>query len=350
MSAYSLKQRPCRVRLNANELGYPLPEELHELLMETLRQVELHRYPDPEASELRETLARFYYLESSNILVGNGSDEFISLVLAAFAEPPARVLAPIPTFSVYHMAATILGHEALEVPLTKDWQLDAERMLDAVRRYRPAVTFLSSPNNPTGNLFDEAVMRAIVTESPGIVVLDEAYGVYGACTYLPWLDEYPNVLVMKTMSKVGLAGTRLGFLVGRREAVHEVNKVRPPYNVNAMTQAVVRLVLERYDLVAPLIAAVIEERRRLAAWLGKQPGVTAFPSDANFILFRVHADATRGDAAWLHEALMDREVLLRAFPGHPLLHDCLRVTIGQPQENAAFREALDALLASGREG
>lgn len=342
MEAYAPRSRPCSVLMNANELPFPMPDELHGMVMEALRSVELHRYPDLYASDLRESLARLLGVEAQCVLVGNGSDEFIIMVISAFAEPPAKVLTLAPTFSVYRSAAEILGHEAIEVPLTSDWQLDAEPMLDAVRSQRPAVTFLSSPNNPSGNLFDDEVMRQIVAESPGIVVVDEAYGDYAGRSYLPWLNEYANVIVLRTLSKVGLAGARLGVVVANPGIIHELWKVKPPYNINSMTQAVVRVVLDNYDVVAPFVARVIEERQRLVNWLGEQPHIVTYPSDANFILFRV-----AGDGAAVHEALMDRSILVRYFGDRGVLRNCLRVTVGQPHENAAFREALGEIVRSG---
>jgi histidinol-phosphate aminotransferase len=278
---------------------------------------------------------------AADILLGNGSDEIIQMLVMATARPGAAVMSVDPTFVMFRMIATFCGVRYVGVPLSDGYALHAERMLEAMKSEAPALVFLAYPNNPTGNLFDETAVERIIAAAPGLVVVDEAYHAFAGKSFLGLLQRYPNLLVMRTLSKSGLAGLRLGLLAGAPQWLGEFDKVRLPYNVNVLTQLVTERVLQHRSVLDEQAAAIRGERGRLFAALSSMPGVTAYPSDANFILFQV-ADAPR-----THQALRERGILIKNLHGsHPRLAGCLRVTVGTPDENARFLEALAEELAA----
>jgi histidinol-phosphate aminotransferase len=235
----------------------------------------------------------------------------------------------------------------VEVPLSEAFALDASRFVDALRAERPRLVFLAWPNNPTGNLFAAAAVETILHACAGqacqaLVVVDEAYVDYAGWTFLPRLGDFPNLVILRTLSKIGLAGIRLGILAASAGVVTEINKVRLPYNVNALSQAAARVVLDHGDVVRRQAALIVKERERVRAALSAIPGVAAFPSDANFILVR-----TRHPGSAVAAALLARDVVVRDFSRAPYLADCLRVTIGAPDENDAFLAALAAAVGPG---
>jgi histidinol-phosphate aminotransferase len=342
-----------RVKLDANESPFSLGEALRgELAAEFARavaDVELHRYPDPTARELRGLLARDFGVAEEQILIANGSDEAIQLLQMVVAGPGASLAIPVPTFAMYAIGARAMGIRVAEVPLGEDFVLDASRFLDTLRREQPRLVFLACPNNPTGNLFDPGAVEAILTACAGrdchaLVVVDEAYVHYSGQSFLPRLGALPNLVILRTLSKIGLAGIRLGILIASTDVVREVNKVRMPYNVNALSQAAARVVLAHGDVVAQRAAVIVKERERVLAALGAVRGVRVFPSQANFVLVRTRrpADAVCAD-------LLSRGIVVRNFSRAPGLADCLRVTIGAPEENDAFLDALAASLGPGRD-
>jgi histidinol-phosphate aminotransferase len=340
-----------RVKLDANESPFALGEALRgELAAEfarALADVELHRYPDPTARELRGLLARDLDVSTEQILIANGSDEAIQLLQMTVAGPGAAVAIPVPTFAMYAIGARAMGIRVVEAPLDEAFALDAARFLAAVRQERPRLIFLAWPNNPTGNLFDASAVEAILRACGGrdcqaLVAVDEAYVHYSGRSFLARLGEFPNLVILRTLSKIGLAGIRLGILIANTDVVCEVNKVRMPYNVNALSQAAARVVLAHGDVVAQHAAAIVRERERVLAALGTIPGVRAFPSQANFILVR-----TRRPGGAVATDLLARGVVVRDFSRALYLADCLRVTIGTREENDAFLEALGAALDAG---
>jgi histidinol-phosphate aminotransferase len=342
-----------RIKLDANESPFALGEALRgELAAEfarALADVELHRYPDPTARDLRTLLARELGVAAEQILVSNGSDEGIQLLQMAVAGPGTAVAIPVPTFAMYAIGARVLGIRVVEIPLDAGFTLDAARFLVSVRAERPRLVFLAWPNNPTGNLFDAPAVEEILRACAGwdchaLVVVDEAYVHYSGQSFLPRLGEFPNLVILRTLSKIGLAGIRMGILVGAPDVVRELNKVRMPYNVNALSQAAARVVLAHGDVVRRHAAVIVRERDRVQAALAAMPGVTAFRSDANFILLRTRRP---GDA--LCADLWAQGILVRNFSRAPHLAECLRVTVGAPEENDAFLQALAAALGPGRD-
>jgi histidinol-phosphate aminotransferase len=340
-----------RAKLDANEspfaLGQSMREELVAELATALADVELHRYPDPEARELRRLLAADLGVPPEQLLATNGSDEAIQILLLAVAGPGVAVATPVPTFVMYELGARVLGLRFVGVPLSDQFDLDVARFCEALRAERPRLVFLAWPNNPTGRLYDAAAVEEILRLCNGdgasaLVVVDEAYTHYAGQTFLPRLGRYPNLVVLRTLSKVGLAGIRLGILVAHTAVVEELNKVRLPYNVNALSQAAARVVLRHPDVVQRHAAAIVRERDRVLSRLRAMPGVTTSPSQANFFLIRT---ARPGDEVF--RGLLERGVLVRNFSRAPHLAECLRVTVGTPEENDAFLATLSGVLGQG---
>jgi histidinol-phosphate aminotransferase len=286
------------------------------------------------------------------LMLGNGSDELIDLLSVACDVPPggtpdgkaAVVLAPLPGFVMYEMSARLRGLRFVGVPLTRDFELDAAAMLDAIATHRPALTYIAYPNNPTANLWDDAVIERIVAAvgaQRGFVVFDEAYQPFSSRTWMQRMAEpgHEHVLVLRTMSKFGLAGVRLGYLCGRAELIDEIDKVRPPYNVSVLNAEATLFALEHADEYARQAAVLRAQRERLVAALRALPGVTPFPSEANMVLVRVP------DSKRAFEGMKARGVLVKHIAGlHPLLANCLRLTVGTPEETTLLIDALRASL------
>ena len=340
MSAYTVVPAEGLVKLDAMENPYRLPETLRREIGEAVADAEINRYPDPTAPALMKRLREVMGIGPEyDILLGNGSDEIIHIIAQSVARPGAVVLAPRPSFVMFSVYAQLAGLRYVGVLLNPDFTLDLDVFLRALAEHRPAVVFIAYPNNPTGNLFSEEAIATIVAAAPGLVVIDEAYHAFGRKTFMARLAEFPNLVIMRTLSKLGLAGIRLGYAVGRPEWIREFDKVRPPYNVNVLTHVVAERVLAHYDVLDAQARSISAERERLDGALRKLPEVTVFPSDANFILVRVP------DAHRVFEGMRRRGVLVKNLhTGVPLLHHCVRLTIGTPEENrrclAAFAEAL----------
>jgi histidinol dehydrogenase len=338
LKAYHVADASGMVKLDAMENPYPLPAQMRRDLAEHLSRVDLNRYPDPTGSKLRELLARKMKVPAGmEILLGNGSDDLIQIVTFACARPGAAMMFPAPTFVMYQVNATLSGMKPLRYELREDYTLDRDAFVARVRAEQPALIFIAYPNNPTGVLYPEEDVVAVLRAAQGLVVLDEAYHVFAQKSFLPRLAEFQNLVVMRTVSKLGLAGIRLGYLVGRPEWITEFNKVRQAYNVNVLTQAAATFVLERLEVLEAQAAQVLAEREGLGRALAALRGVTVYPSAANFFLVRVP------DADRTYEALRRQGVLVRNLNG-PSLANCLRITVGTPDENrillTAMREAL----------
>jgi histidinol-phosphate aminotransferase len=340
MVAYHVQKADGMVKLDAMENPYRLPDPLRREIGEAVAGAEINRYPDPTAPALMKRLREVMGIGSEyDILLGNGSDEIIHIVVQSVARPGAVVLAPRPSFFMFSHYAQLAGLPYVGVLLNPDFTLDTGAFLEALAEHRPAVVFIAYPNNPSGNLFSDEAVARIVAAAPGLVVIDEAYNAFARKTFMTRLAEFPNLVVMRTLSKLGLAGIRLGYAVGRPEWIREFDKVRSPYNVNTLTQVVAERVLGCDDVLEAQARSINAERDRLAGDLRKLPRVTVFPSDANFILVRVP------DAQRVFEGMLRRGVLVKNLhTGVPLLDHCVRLTIGTPEENrrclAAFGEAL----------
>jgi histidinol-phosphate aminotransferase len=344
IGAYAVPDSTGLIKLDAMENPFTLPAKVARELGERLACERLNRYPPADPRSFKEKLARAIGLpEAMALLLGNGSDELIHLTIQACARPGATVLSPWPSFEMYDLASRFDGCRFVAVPLAADFSLPLDRLLSAIGEHRPAVIFVSWPNNPTGNLFDRAAVEAVLDAAPGLVVLDEAYLPFAQDTWLPELARRPNLLVLRTFSKLGLAGIRLGYLCGDPAWIGEINKLRPPYNVNVLTLAAADFLLDRLPLLDGQAAILRAERGRLLARLRATAGVTAFGSAANFILFRVEGGSDGADRVFAQ--LKSRGILIKnRTHAHPLLQGCLRVTVGTHDENDAFVAALAASL------
>jgi histidinol-phosphate aminotransferase len=341
MHGYAIQPSAGMVKLDAMENPFTLPEALRQELGARLGEVAINRYPGARIDDLRNALARHVGLpEGYELILGNGSDEIITLLSMACDTPGATVLAPVPGFVMYDVSARLQGLQFIGVPLTADFELDEAAMLAAIEKHQPAIVYIAYPNNPTANLFDDAVIERVIQAAPGLVVIDEAYQPFASRSYLDRVTRHEHVLIMRTLSKFGLAGVRLGYLLGPKALVDQVDKVRPPYNVSVLNAEAALFALEHHDEFARQAAMLRSERTRLIAALAAIPGVTPYPSEANMVLTRVP------DAAALFEALKQHKVLVKNVSKlHPLLANCLRVTVGTPRENDLMIDALKVSLS-----
>jgi histidinol-phosphate aminotransferase len=323
LKAYKAKEIPCRVKLDANESPYGFA-----VSPSAIKKIRTNRYPDPEAKALKKILAKGLGVSPENILPGNGSDEIIYYLIMTFGGP---VLYPTPTFSMYGIISQALGNEKAEVPLDDKFDIDIEKTLREIKRKRPKMIFLSSPNNPTGNSFSADKMIKIIESSGGIVVVDEAYQSFsGRRSFIPLIKKYENLVVLRTLSKIGLAGLRAGMLIAGKRIISEVNKVRLPFNLNSFSQAIASVALKDKRRMNSYINKIIFERKRLYREMCGIKGVLPYPSDANFILFGVR------NAKELYRRLLEEGVLVRELKEL----GCLRVTVGTKRENTIFLKAL----------
>ena len=339
MHAYAIQDSTGLVKLDAMENPFALPPELQRELGERLAQVAINRYPVKCVADVVAALSRFVELPAGcKLIAGNGSDELIDILSVAVMKPGATVLAPLPGFVMYEMSAKLRGLNFVGVPLTAGFELDEAAMLAAIERHRPALTYIAYPNNPTANLFSDAIIDRIVDavgRQGGFVVFDEAYQPFSSRSWLPRLATHPHALVLRTLSKFGLAGVRLGYLCGAAPLIAEIDKVRPPYNVSALNAEAALFALDHADEYARQAALLRSERSRLQAALAAVPGVQPFPSEANMVLVRVP------DSKRAFDGMKARGVLVKHIAGlHPLLANCLRLTVGTPAENDLMINAL----------
>jgi len=349
VGSYHVPDSVGYVKLDSMENPYQLPEELRAELGARLAEAALNRYPVPSYSTLKASIcARLGVPDGYDVLLGNGSDELITILATAVARQEraagskrAVVMAPIPAFVMFARSAQFAGADFVGVPIRPDFSLDMPAMLAAIEEHKPSLLFLAYPNNPTGNLYDAADMVAIIEAlgEHGIVVVDEAYQPFARVSFMERLPQHPNLVVMRTLSKLGLAGIRLGYMAAAAPLLEQFEKVRPPYNVNVLTQVAAEFALDHIDVLDRQAALLNDERTRLAAALAALPGVEVFPSAANFISLRV-PDAERA-CANLHGA----KVLIKNLSKmHTLLANCIRVTVSTPDENEQFLTALKKTL------
>jgi histidinol-phosphate aminotransferase len=343
LHAYAVQPSAGMVKLDTMENPYRLPEVLQQALGERLGKLAINRYPAERGDDLKAALATHADMPAGCALtLGNGSDELITMLSMACAIPGATVMAPLPGFVMYALSAKLQGLRFVGVPLTADFELDEPAMLAAIETERPALLYLAYPNNPTANLWEAGVVERLIQAMGrvnGLVVMDEAYQPFAERDAMPWLRTYAHVLVMRTMSKFGLAGVRIGYLIGRAPLIAEIDKLRPPFNVSVLNAEAGLFALEHADEYQRQAAAIRSERARVFDALQHMPGTRPWPSQANMILTRVP------DAARAFEGMKARKVLVKNVSAlHPLLTNCLRMTIGTPDENTQMLQALRASL------
>ncbi len=343
LAAYHVADAAGLIKLDAMENPYTWPDQLRDEWAAMLRDIDVNRYPDPLASGLVPQLRQSMGIpDHMGVMLGNGSDEIIQIIAMALAGPGRTLLSVEPGFVMYKMIAGFCGMKYCGVSLKgDDFSLDMPALRQAIDETEPAVVFLAYPNNPTGNLFDRDQIVDIIESAPGLVVVDEAYVPFTDATFMGELGRYDNLVVMRTVSKMGLAGLRLGLLAGPRRWLDEFDKVRLPYNINVLTQVSAEFALRHQAVFDRQTEAIRAERARLTDALVRLPGLTVFPSDANLVLVRVPV----GRAEALFDGLKAAGVLIKKLDGgHPLLADTLRLTVGTAEENDALLRALETLL------
>ena len=336
---YLTDMMPYRRKMDANESPFSLPSLLKRKLFKEMENIPLNRYPEPGAALIRKRFARYYDVSHDMIMIGNGSDELIQILCTALVSSSSSVMIPTPTFVMYRIIASITGHRIAEVPLTASFDLDLNAMLTRMSADAPVLTFISYPNSPTSNCFSEKSITAIVESSPGIVVIDEAYGGFAGKTFLPLLKKYDNLVILKTLSKVGLAAMRIGFLIGSPILVHELDKVRLPYNINTLSQIAAGFYLDHIDAFLDQTREIIAGREELLRALGKIAGIHPYPSDANFIFFSCDFDTDN-----IYSLLAQERILVKNLNSPGVLKNCMRVTVGKREENEDFLKVLKKIL------
>ena len=336
MHAYAIQPSAGLIKLDAMENPHRLPPTLQAELGARLGALALNRYPADRVDDLRRALASYARMpDGFDIMLGNGSDELISLLAMACDVPGASILAPLPGFVMYGMSAQLQGLKFIGVDLTPDFELEEQAMLAAIAQHRPSIIYIAYPNNPTAKLWDDAVIDRIVTAAPGLVVIDEAYQPFSSRSYIDRLARHSHVLLLRTLSKFGLAGVRIGYLIGPKALVAEFDKVRPPYNISVLNYECALFALEHADVFADQATELRAQRTRLLTELRAMPGLKAWDSDANMILIRV------ADAQKAFDGLKARGVLVKNVSKmHPLLAQCLRLTVGTADENTRLLAAL----------
>jgi histidinol-phosphate aminotransferase len=340
MHAYAIQDSAGMIKLDAMENPHRLPPALQAHLGQRLGALALNRYPDGRVNDLRKALADYAQMpEGFDIMLGNGSDELISLLAMACDVPGASILAPLPGFVMYGMSAQLQGLKFIGVPLTPDFELDEAAMLAAIAGHQPSIIYIAYPNNPTANLWDDAVIDKIIAAAPGLVVIDEAYQPFASKSYMGRIADHSHVLLMRTMSKFGLAGVRLGYMVGPKALIAEIDKVRPPYNISVLNYECALFALEHAEVFAAQAQEIREQRAILLEALKALPGLKRWKSEANMVLVRVP------DAQKTFDGMRARKVLVKNVSKmHPLLANCLRLTVGTADENAQMLAALKESL------
>lgn len=336
LTAYHIDESPCRIKLDAMENPFVMPDEVGRDIIEAARKTQINRYPDPSGRKLKKAISDLWGMEPEHMMLGNGSDELIQAVILAFGGP---VLTPVPTFAMYDITARALMQDVASVPLGRDFALDADRLLKKAREVKARVIFLACPNNPTGNRFSDEAVRKILDRANAAVVIDEAYFDFSRKTYLTLLEDCPNMIILRTLSKIGFAGLRVGVLTATPKVIDELNKIRLPYNINALSQAAAAAALRHRDVLDRQISLLISERQKLYNALTQLKGVAAYPSDTNFVLLRTEKNATD-----IYNRLKEQGILVKNLNRPGPLKNCLRVTVGRPEENSEFIAELKKIL------
>lgn len=345
-SAYVIADATGCIKLDAMESPFIWPGELLAEWQAGLARLQLNRYPEHDFT-LRNLLSVELGVKPEQVVMGNGSDELIQLLCMAVAKPQTCVLVPAPSFSMYRIITEACGLKVVKVDLHADFELPAAEMLAAIEQHQPALIFLAVPNNPTGNRFAESTLRQIVAAASGLVVIDEAYCAFAPSHYAAWLNEYPHLVILRTFSKVGLAGIRLGYMAASLPVVQVIERLRLPYNINSLTSYTAEFALQHRHLLQQQSQQIIAWREQLFQQLSALAGVKVWPSHSNFLTLQLQSHSTRApvSATAVTEQLRQQGVLIKNLHGvHPLLHNCLRVTIGLPEENQKFFTALCVAL------
>lgn len=338
LTPYSVLTFPnCQIRMDANENPYNLPLEIRQLLSKEMAGFSFNRYPDSEAQVLREVISVSLEVDKDMIILGNGSDELILYLLLTM--DCQQVVYPLPTFAMYRLLGEINRLKPMGIPLGQGFKLDEQAILSSANQ-KQSIIFLSYPNNPTGNCFLEEKIIRIIENTSSLVIVDEAYYAFSKKSFLPLLERYKNLAILRSLSKIGLAGLRVGYLVAPSELVSQLLKVKLPYNLNSFSQLAAKLMLQNMELINPQLEQIIQERERMLLQMNRLEGLLAYPSQANFILFQ----PLTKDSQTVFSQLIERGILIRHLPQLYQSRDYLRVTVGSPEENEAFISSLREIL------
>jgi histidinol-phosphate aminotransferase len=337
---YTLKAIQAEVKVNQNENPFDFPDELKELVFKRMRSIPWSRYPEFYPRKLIRKLAEYYNWKENGILVGNGSNELIQAIFMVTLDKSKRLLLPQPTFTLYRLIAGILGASITEVPLTSELEFDTPEMLRIVKNESIDLIVICSPNNPTGCQMSGEDLSQLLEAHRGLLVLDEAYCEFAPKDMFELLKQYENLIITRTSSKAcGMAGLRIGYCLGSPTVIQQVSKAKLPYSVNQFSLIAAETLIDALDTVRKHVGLLMEERTKLLEGLRQIPGIHAYDSKANFILFKVRQDPRR-----IFQALLERNILLRDVSGYPLLSGGLRVSVGTPSENQRFLEALTEIM------
>ncbi|MCG7656924.1 histidinol-phosphate transaminase [Wielerella bovis] len=341
-SAYQVADVPADfIKLDAMEVPYTFPEELQKQLAEQLVNTPINRYPNIASSGIQAALRQTFHIpETTAIALGNGSDELIQFLTLLVAQPNAVMLALEPSFVMYRRNAELFGMQYVGIPLTPDFSLNKQAVLDAIAQHNPAIIFIAYPNNPTGVPFIRSDIEEIIQAASGLVVIDEAYGAFSEDSFIAQAGQPENLIIMRTLSKIGFAGLRLGYAVGSPIVLNELTKILPPYNINQLSLTAAKFALQHFDIIEKNIETLKDERQHLFTELALLDDVTVYPSQANFLTIKVP------DAQYAFNKLKENKILVKNLHhAHPFLANCLRLTIGTPIENAHVLRVLRDVIA-----
>ncbi len=346
LTGYQINQfdNNYNIKLDSMECPYKLPKFVYEKISNVIQQTNLNRYPNPDISGLKYAIKDIFFIpDDIDILFGNGSDELINLIIQSCCNPGDYVISPWPSF-VYFKISTCINHaKFIGVPLKDNLQVDMTAMLESIYRYKPKVIFLAIPNNPTGCLLSRSSVETILKYSKGLVVIDEAYQAFTKNTWMEKISKIPNAVILRTFSKIGLAGLRIGYMVGSNKWLRHIDKVRPPYNINSLTRTVLITILKNWFLIDKHISSILKARKLLIKSLDKLPGIYLFPSEGNFILVRFTGKLSSN---FVYSSLKSRKILVKNLSdSDPLLYNCLRISVGTPKENSILVTALKDILS-----
>ena len=337
INSYSVPGLNCSVRLDGNESPFEAAGEILNKISGLITNVDFNRYPDPDSVELKKIISEKYNFPEKGLLIGNGSDELIQMLIETLTGKSGIVLVPSPTFSMYKLTSLVLNNSVIESELDENFSLDSEDILKKIDEFDPDLLFFASPNNPTGNAFSKDSLIEIIEATTGVVVVDEAYFDYYGETFIPMINKYNNLAVLRTLSKVGFASIRLGVLFAGNEITEQVNKTRLPYNINTISQKIAEIVFENEHLLAENNKKIVNERERLFSELQNIKDIKVYPSEANFFLIKVP------EADYFFNEMVQRDILIRNLSRPGRLSGCVRVTIGTAEENNKFLEAFSAV-------
>ena len=343
LQAYRVANSDGMIKLDAMENPHRLSESLREQWLTTLKkEIDVNRYPDPNAKQLKQIFRKTFEIPPSlELMFGNGSDELIQLLILAIAKLDACILTVTPSFSMYKLIAEFIGVRVIEVPLdAESFALQLDQICKQIRQHQPAIVFLACPNNPTGTLWPLADVEEIVQSARGLVVIDEAYAPFAAYSMIELVEKYSHALMLRTASKMGLAGLRLGWLLGAEQWLNEFNKLRLPYNINALTQASAVFALQNISEFNNQAKVICQQRELLISAMQSIEAIQVYPSEANFVLFKTLKTACNV----VFKRLVENKVLIKDVSNSQLLENCLRVTVGTESENQAFLTALNKSL------